>query len=457
MSDPARFLPLVIGAVLLGAVLYARKRVPAALITLMITAFIDMVGVLMVIPLLPFYVKRLGGNGIDVQLFGASWHFGIGVIVALLVTAFTTAQLLSAPLWGRFSDRFGRRPALLVALGASAIAYFVFAFASSLWLLFLSRLVQGAGGGTVGVIQSYVADSTEPQNRARSLGWLSAATNLGVFLGPALGGASLHLSHGSLDVAGHHYDLSRSAPGLIASALCLVNMAFAWRYLRESKSTVKDDRPRVSGASRAAVWRVVSHSSEPASRLIWVYAIAIGAQQGITSILALFLAERYGVTEKTIGYLFMYIGAWSVLSRALLLGKALDRFGEARLSRIGSTALAFGLATIPFTYHLGALALAVALVPLGTAFTFPCVTALLSRVIDPRDRGLYMGVQQTFGGISRGIFPLVLGWAWDHTHPGFFRGLPFWISATLVAFTIFLGLGMETFTGEYRIVQKANA
>jgi nitrate/nitrite transporter NarK len=212
---------------------------------------------------------------------------------------------------------------------------------------------------------------------------------------------------------------------------------------------------RVAGASRAAVWRVVAHSGEPASRLIWVYAIAIGAQQGITSILALFLAERYGVTDKTIGYLFMYIGGWSVLSRALFLGKALDRFGEARLSRIGVALMALGLATVPLTYHLGALALAVALIPLGTAFTFPCVTALLSRVTDSRDRGLYMGVQQTFGGISRGIFPIVLGWAWDHTHPGFLRGLPFWISASLVALTIFLGLGMESFTGEYRAVRKA--
>src|SRR5215218_78033 len=138
----------------------------------MITAFIDMVGTLMIIPLMPFYAKS----------FGAS-----GFVVGLLVAAFAVAQLVSAPMWGRFSDRFGRRPALCIALGASAIAYVIFAFAGSLWLLFLSRLVQGAGGGTVGVIQAYVADATEPHERARSLGWLSAATNLGVALGPVLG------------------------------------------------------------------------------------------------------------------------------------------------------------------------------------------------------------------------------------------------------------------------------
>src|SRR5688500_1802882 len=151
----------------------------------MITAFIDMVGLLMLIPLLPFYAMKMGGGGL---------------IVGLLVSSFAIAQLLSAPIWGRFSDRYGRRPALLVGLGASAIAYIIFALAASLWLLVLSRLVQGAGGGTVGVIQAYVADTLKPEQRARGLGWLSAATNAGVALGPVLGSLAI--------------GMGRSAPGL---------------------------------------------------------------------------------------------------------------------------------------------------------------------------------------------------------------------------------------------------
>src|SRR5215212_10981653 len=146
------------------------------LLALIITAFVDMVGLLMVIPLMPFYARKLGAGS---------------MMVTVLVVSFTAAQLLSAPMWGRFSDRYGRRPALLVGLGAAAIAYVVFAFATSLWLLLLSRVVQGAGGGTVGVIQAYVADATEPKNRARALGWLSAATNLGVALGPLIGAYAL--------------------------------------------------------------------------------------------------------------------------------------------------------------------------------------------------------------------------------------------------------------------------
>ena len=147
--------------------------IPAKLMVLMATAFLDMVGLLIVVPILPFYARRLGGEGFNI----AGVHFGIGSVVAMLVSTFTVAQLVSAPVWGRFSDRFGRRPALLVALGASAIAYVIFGFANSLTMLFISRLIQGAGGGTVGVIQAYVADSVEPDQRARGLGWLSAATN----------------------------------------------------------------------------------------------------------------------------------------------------------------------------------------------------------------------------------------------------------------------------------------
>src|SRR3989442_13911029 len=165
------------------------RKIPAKLFTLMATAFVDMVGLLMIIPLLPFYVKTLGGSGIDVL----GMHFGIGIISGFIIAAFTFAQLLSAPMWGRFSDRVGRRPTLLIALGASGIAYLIFGFAHSLLILFLSRIVQGAGGCTVGVFQAYVADSTDPKDRARALGWLSATTNLGVALGPVLGSFAIAL------------------------------------------------------------------------------------------------------------------------------------------------------------------------------------------------------------------------------------------------------------------------
>ncbi len=463
----------------------------------MITAFVDMLGLLMVIPLLPFYAERMGGGGL--------W-------VGILVSAFSLAQLVSAPLWGRVSDRYGRRPALLVGLGAAAVAYVIFAHAQSLWVLLLSRLVQGAGGGTVGVIQAYVADTTEPKDRAKSLGWLSAATNAGVALGPVLGSASL--------------GFGRQAPGLLAAGLCVVNMIFAWGFLRESLAPAQAGETRARPRrSREVVLEVLANPGAPAPRLIWIYAIGMGAFAGFTGILALFLARHFGFTEHTIGWVFMWNGICSVIVRALLLGRMVDALGEVRLARLGQTILGTGLLVLPFTWRVGggtvvnppggawsgrldlrvvagvvaallvagllrlarlmeprervrlmaimgglvvaalafvlwrapgpvaigmpdrfaveyrylALAATITLMPLGTAFTFPCVTALLSHVIDPRERGVVMGAQQSYGGAARVVAPLAAGWAWDTLGTGY----PFWGSAVLVLATLFLTFGID--------------
>jgi MFS family permease len=385
------------------------KVVSGKLFVLIITNFVDMVGLLMIIPLMPFYAREMGGGALE---------------VAVLMSAFTAAQLISAPMWGRFSDRYGRRPALLVGLTAACVAYVVFAFATSIWLLLLSRIVQGAGGGTVGVIQAYVADSVEPDNRAKALGWLSAATNVGVAIGPAIGGVAL--------------GFGRSGPGLAAAGLCLVNIFFAWKYLRESRdmTDAHDKKPR---ASRTVIAHVITHPGEVAPRLIWIYAIAMGAFSGLMAILALFLADRFGVGKDRIWVFYTYVGVISVVTRAGILGRMVDRYGEAQLSRIGLALLATGLATLPLARGYFTLAIAVALIPLGTAFTFPCVTSMLSRVISSRERGLYMGVQQTFGGLARVIVPLWAGFSYDH----FGRTVPLFTSAALVLGTIVLGFGTD--------------
>jgi len=423
---------VVIGIGLLYVLWREVRKIPAKLMTLMATAFIDMVGVLMIFPLLPFYVKKLGGSGVGI--FGA--HFGVGIIAGFIISSFTVAQLISAPMWGRFSDRVGRRPTLLIALTASAIAYLIFGFADSLLLLFLSRVVQGAGGGTVGVIQAYVADSTAPQDRARALGWLSATTNLGVALGPVLGSFAITLGKRDLMPGETTLQMGHAAPGILAAALCLINIAFAARYLKESRD-LSEHVPvegEVKRTSRQVIWRVISHSSEPSSRLIWIYAIAMGAFQGSFSMLALFLNARFQVTEQTIGYFFMYVGSISVFTRVLLLGRMVDKLGESKLSRLGLLLLGAGVLGMPLARNLWMLGIAVALIPLGTAFTFPCVTALLSRVISPRERGLYMGMQQTYGGIARAVAPFFFGWTFDTLGVS----SPFFFASVIILGTIFL-------------------
>jgi len=287
------------------------------LVVLMFTAFVDMVGSTMILPLIPFYASRMGANGAM-----------LGVILA----SFAVAQLVSAPGWGRFSDRYGRRPAILVGLLVSSAAYVVFAFTDTLPLLLISRFVQGVGGGTVGVLQAYVADSMRESDRAKSLGWLSAATSLGVVVGPAFG-SFLTLLWG------------RRAPGLGAALLCLAISAFASRYLRESSermSVERTARPR-SHATRGALIHVIDHPSEPAARLILIYAVAMGGFYGTSQFMPLVLANRFHVTEKNVGYFFMYFGLMGVIIRAMLLGPVVRRLGEPRVARLGIMFLAAGL------------------------------------------------------------------------------------------------------------------
>lgn len=384
------------------------------LTVLMITAFVDMLGLAMVIPLLPFYATKLGASA---------------TIVGVLIAAFSIAQLASAPLWGRFSDRYGRRPALLAGLLVSAVAYVVFAYASTLWLLLISRVVQGLGGGTIGVVQAYVADASDPKDRAKSLGWLSAATSLGAVVGPAIGSALIHWG--------------RHAPGIASAIFCVLVSVFAGIYLRESRqeASLSGEHGVTPQTSGGAVWSVIAHPKEPAQRLIWIYAIAIGAFYGTAPTLPLILADRLPINEGNVGYFVMYLGGMGVVVRAGILGRMIEWLGEARLTRLGLVLLALGLASVAAVHSYPTLLVALTLMPLGTAFVFPCVTAMLSRVVPSRHRGLYMGVQHTFGGVSRVVFPLAAGVAMDHLG----LGVPFVLAGVLVLATLLLTGSMSEY------------
>jgi MFS family permease len=369
-----------------------------SLLVLMAAAFVDMLGFAMIFPLLPFYALRLGGE---------PW------IVGFLVAAFSVAQLASSPIWGRVSDRYGRRPVLLIGLASSAVGFVVFGFADSIWLLFASRLVQGAGGGTSGVIQAYVSDATDPAQRARALGWLSASTSAGVMIGPAIG--SLATRWGPV------------APGLVAAGLCLLNVVFAWRYLRESKAA----HPHGLRTSiRAAVWRVIRRPTDPAPRYVWIYAVGMGAFMSMTAVVALYLKFRFDINERTIGWVFLYIGALSVVMRAVILGWLVDRLGETRVMRLGAMLLMTGLVLYPLPHTIPLMAVVIPLVPMGTALLFPSVTALLSREADPREMGQTMGVQHAFGGVARVAGPIWATPVFQVLGPG----VPFWIAAAIMAF-----------------------
>jgi multidrug resistance protein len=361
--------------------------------------FVDMIGFMMVLPLLPFYALKLHASA---------------ETIGLMIAAFSIAQLVSAPIWGRVSDRYGRRPALLIGLSASALAYVVFGLADTIWLLFLSRIVQGAGGGTTGVAQAYVADTVEPADRARALGWLSAATSAGVMVGPAIGSFAARFG--------------QAAPGMVAAVLCLINVFFAWRWLPESrKEPANITRPRKPVWYPA--WLALRHPGTPIGRLLWIYGVGMIAFASMTSVLALYLGAEFGIDEKTIGYIFLYVGVLSFVMRSLLLGPIVDRIGETWAMRIGTGLLVLGLALYPLPRDLWSLAVVIPLVPIGTALLFPATTSLMSRYSDPNELGTTMGVAQTFAGSARVVAPILATAAFQRLG----HGWPFYMAGGFVA------------------------
>ncbi len=177
-----------------------------------------------------------------------------------------------------------------------------------------------------------------------------------------------------------------------------------------------------------SIWAVVRRPRAPVASLIWIYAVGIMAFMAMNGILALFLDRQHGVTEQTIGLFYMYVGGVSLLMRGLLLGPTVRRLGEGRAMLVGIAAMALGFLAIPLTTSIGQLALAAVCMPVGTALLFPATTSLVSRRAPEGETGQTLGVQQSFGGISRLVGPLWAGLAFQ------FVGIhaPFWISAALM-------------------------
>jgi len=386
---------------------------------LMAVAFVDMMGLMIIWPLLPLYAYNLKASATTIGLLAAS---------------FPVAQLVSSPVWGYVSDRHGRRPALLVGLGSSAIAYLVFGFAPTVWLLFISRFVQGLGGGTTGVVQAYVADTMLPRERAKALGWLSAATSAGVIIGPAIGSFM------------HRF--GDAAPGVFAAALVLVNVTFAWKWLPESRWS-QAGVTRAPGAPPPAATlgeavrnivqpavRVLSEPGRPVSLLIWIYALAMLAFNALPPVFSLYLHDRFGITADQIGYFFMIFGAIGVVMRTAPVGWFNARLGEVRTMQVGTTLLFAGFILVPLAPTLPLFVGAQILLPLGTALLFPANSALVSHRADPDEIGLTLGVQQTYRGMAAILGPVYAGGAYQTLG----QHVPFFISAGIIMVVAYLTL-----------------
>ena len=362
------------------------------LAALMAVAFVGTLGEFLVIALLPFYAQRYGASDFE---------------VGALVSAFALAAMATAPLWGRFADRSGRRPALLLGLLVSAVGYAFFGVAQSMEMLLLGRLVQGVGGGTVPVVFAYIADSVTGERRAEGVGWVTAVTSSAAMVGPAVGSFA-----GQLHPAG---------PGAVAAALSLAASVFAYFWLPESRSgragahAEEETRYSILGA----VGRVAVQPFRPLNLLIWIYAAGQIGMAGMAAIIGLYLGRRFGVDESNIGLFFFYLGGLSIAFRVFVLGPAVRRWGEVNVLRAGAVSFGAGLIAIPFATGVWSLGAAIFLVPLGTSLLFPCTTSQVSkRAPGSGVVGQVLGVQQAYGNGSKILAPLVAAYMFQELSPG---------------------------------------
>jgi multidrug resistance protein len=355
------------------------------LTVIFLTVFIDLLGFGIVLPLLPYYAHQ----------FHAS-----GVAVGALIGVYSAMQFVTAPLWGRWSDRMGRRPAILVSLAGSTVSYLLFAAADDIGLLFISRILAGVAGASIPVAQAYIADVTTESERAHGMGLIGAAFGLGFVFGPVIGGLLAHYGH--------------YAPGLAATAICGTNLIVAfWRLPESLPPTQRHARPAVHPLLQ---WRAASRRPH-ITTLVMLFAAVVFCFSTMETTLSLLCATAYQMSASHIYWLFGYMGIMTTLMQGGIIGRLARRIDETRLVGVGTGLLAAGLATAPFAPPLLPLLGALGAIALGQGIASPLLSSLLSKTSPGKERGEVLGVSQSLGALARIFGPLWGGLLFDHAGP----------------------------------------
>jgi MFS transporter, DHA1 family, tetracycline resistance protein len=374
---------------------------------LFLIVVVDLIGFGLVIPLLPFYAERFAASPQE---------------VTALMAVFSLMSMLTAPIWGRLSDRVGRRPVLMISMAAAALAYLWLGFADALWMVFAARALAGACAGNIAAANAYVADVTPPEGRAKGMGMIGAAFGLGFIIGPALGGV----------VAGNNLATANlRAPGLIACALSVTALLGVIFLLKESLPEGAAARPRRSRitALRDAMGRAVL------ARLLAIFFLTILAFAGMESTFALWAMAQLGWGPAQTGYLFTYVGLLSAIMQGGLIGRLTTRFGEEKLLIAGLASIAAGLLVLPLSRALPMLLVATTGLALGMGAMQPSLNSLISRRAGASEQGEVMGVAQSVGSLSRVLGPLLAG----ALFAGFGRESPYFCGMVLVVAAALIG------------------
>ena len=352
-----------------------RGSLPPGFGTIWSCVALDLVGFGIVLPILPLYAKRFGATPFT---------------ATALVATFSAAQLVFSPIWGRVSDRVGRKPVLVLSLVGTAVGSLITGFAGTLWVLFLGRLLDGISGASVSVAQASVADVAEPADRARLLGLLGAAFGLGFAAGPALGG---------LAALG-----GPKTPFLLAGGIAAVNAVVAMRRLPETHPN--------PGPRRSAVEPIPWGRSGMTS-LVAVAFVSLAAFSAFEGTFALFGERRLDLQLASTGGVFAGIGIALIVVQVRVLPAVVGRLGEGRTLQLGLVVNAAGLALLAAVDSFWLLVPALGLLVLGQGLVSPTLSSVLAGKVGADRRGGVLGVQQAAGGLARVVGPLAGGFAFQ--------------------------------------------
>lgn len=321
---------------------------------------VDLLGFSLVMPLLPRYAEQYG---FDERMIG------------LLFAAFPLCQLIAGPILGRLSDRYGRRPVLLVSQIGTTASFLMIGMTDIFVIMLLGRMLDGFSGGNILVAQAYVADVTKPEERAKGLGLIGAAFGIGFVLGPLLGGLIVSLPIGP--------EWSLRLPFLVAAGFSTIAWILTWRFLPESRPAGTVAKAEARAPSLRGLVRALG--DRKAGPLVLLGALVVLAFASLEGTFSLYLERRMGRGAGTAAYWFAALGLVSAIMQGGLIRRLVPRFGEPRLIPVGLAMLAGGLATLAVARSTGSLVLAVVLVGLGQGLAGPTVSGLLSRSV-PADR-----------------------------------------------------------------------
>jgi multidrug resistance protein len=385
-----------------------KYRMNMALGLMFLTVFIDLVGFGIIMPLLPLYAKQ----------FGAS-----GLIVGLLLMSYSLMQFFFAPMWGRLSDRIGRRPVLMISLAASAVGYIIWGFSNSLVMLFVSRIVAGFGNANLAVAQAYIADVTPEENRSQGMGMIGAAFGLGFVLGPAIAGIACL------------FGVQPNVLGFIAAAFSIADLIFTAVALPEPA------QHKAKGPDRFSLgldFYVRTLSDQKFALCLLIMFISTFAFANMETTLVLLTNQYYNFSMKQNSFLFVGLGLVMALIQGGLIRRIGTKYPDSQLITAGTALITIGLILTPITHSLPVLCIALLIMATGSGINNPSNSSLLSKLSLKDETGGVMGIGQSMSTLGRILGPVVGGYLFDAAG----AASPYYLGASFTLLACVLSLNL---------------